>query len=309
MSKIKLRTAIVIFFFILAVIGSFAGQFISYNNVGNILAEQAYYHLETTAQSRAEHVKTLLRELKQNIEIAATHQELTNEELKEIMEINEGYYEVFVLDKDGKVMTTTNPEEEIGTDFSEDLFFLEGKKGVYLKDFDYDEEFKRYRISISAPHAEGVLVARIGTEELNEITTDGTGLGETGEVYLVNRKKYLMTPSRFLDNSLLVQEVDTANVKDCIEHYEEFYEHETKEIREHENIMVSSLDYRGENVLGTHSYVPETQWCLLVEIDEAEALDKTRNGLLKFIFIISAIIVFLITAISFFIGRKIEKVY
>ena len=309
MSKIKLRTAIVIFFFILAVIGSFAGQFISYNNVGNILAEQVYYHLETTAQSRAEHVKTLLRELKQNIEIAATHQELTNEELKEIMEINEGYYEVFVLDKDGKVMTTTNPEEEIGTDFSEDLFFLEGKKGVYLKDFDYDEEFKRYRISISAPHAEGVLVARIGTEELNEITTDGTGLGETGEVYLVNRKKYLMTPSRFLDNSLLVQEVDTANVKDCIEHYEEFYEHETKEIREHENIMVSSLDYRGENVLGTHSYVPETQWCLLVEIDEVEALDKTRNELLKFIFIISAIIVFLITAISFFIGRKIEKVY
>lgn len=310
MSKIKLKTVIVIFFFILAMIGSLVGPLIVYNKVDDYLTEQAYYHLETTAQSRANHVNDFLREEKESVEIAATHRELTVEELKQIVEINREYYEVFVLDKDGRVMRTTNPEEKTGEDFSEDLLFLEGKKGPYIKDFGYDEEFKRYGFGISTPHAGGVLVVRMGAEkEMSEIVTDRTGLGETGEVYIVNKSKYLMTPSRFFDNSLLVQEVHTDNSRQCFWDMAKYHDEPLEKVVEHEHGTKVFLDYRGEEVLGTFSFIPEMKWCVLAEIDEVEALGKARTRLIKLVAIASVVIVLPITLFGFLVGKKIEKVY
>ncbi len=310
MSKIKLKTAIVIFFFILAVIGSLAGPLVVFNNVDDYLTEEVFNHLRTTAQSRADHISNLLRDEKENVEVAAIHPELTVEKLKQIMELNSEYYEVFVLDKNGREVRTTNPGEEPGEDFSENVLFLEGKKGSYIGDYGYDEEFDRYGFGISTPHSGGVLVVKMEIEEeIGEITTDRTGLGETGEVYLVNKDKYLMTPSRFFDNSLLVQEVHTDNSRKCFWDMAKYHGESLGEVVEHEHDISAFLDYRGEKVIGTHSYIPEMKWCLLAEIDEAEALGKTRGKLLKLVFIVSAVIVLPVALISFLVGKKIEKVY
>ena len=57
----RLRTTIVILCFILALIGSIFGTYFNYSTTNEILTEQVYHHLETTAQSRADHVDEFLK--------------------------------------------------------------------------------------------------------------------------------------------------------------------------------------------------------------------------------------------------------
>ena len=300
----KLSLIFMLSFLIIGLTGSIIGGYYNYSNMNKLLKEQVYYHLETTAQSRADHIEAFLTEQKHEVEIAATHKELTNEELIEIIDLENHFYELFTLDNNGKVMATTNPKEEIREDFSQELFFLNGKKGIYVQDAFYDEEFQKRAITISTPHADGVLIVKIGLEQLGEITTDRTGLGETGEVYLVNKERKLLTPSRFMENSILVQEVDTINAENCLN----IEEMDTMEHISHERIEIF-LDYRGERVLGTHVYLPEMQWCLLVEIDEAEVFETPRIKFIKSAFIISIIITLFMVLIGYFAGKKLEDKY
>ena len=79
-------------------------------------------------------IEFFLDEHVEKIKSLATQQELTFSQLIEIEKIDGHVYELFVLDKEGNVIATTNPEEEIGTDFSTADFFLNGKKQIYFKD-------------------------------------------------------------------------------------------------------------------------------------------------------------------------------
>lgn len=44
----------------------------------------------------------------------------------------------------------------------------------------------------------GIVVQRVAVEKLFKITTDRTGIGETGEYYLVNQYGYMITPPDLL---------------------------------------------------------------------------------------------------------------
>ena len=68
----------------------------------------------------------------------------------------------------------------------------------------------------------GVVSSTMTFEMINEITTDRTGLGETGEIYLINRHGYMITPARFKKDSFLSTKVDNENVRQCFEDYKIF---------------------------------------------------------------------------------------
>lgn len=71
-------------------------------------------------------------------------------------------------------------------------------------------------ISVAAPilangKFSGVVVVNFDAEEeLYEITTDKTGMGETGEIYLVNKDGYIIAPSRFANGAFLKHEIDAG---------------------------------------------------------------------------------------------------
>ena len=144
----------------------------------------------------------------------------------------------------------------------------------------------------------GVLVVKISLEALGRITTDETGLGETGEVYLINRENYMITPSRFLKNTFLNQKIDSENAKNCFEHSDE----STYPIR-----IGKYLDYRGVPVLGSNVYIPEKDWCLLVEINEEEALGMQRDRLMKNALIIILALAIILVIIGFIIRPLLDK--
>ena len=295
---------------------------IYYKIAKDSMEKQIFAHLSTTAHSRTHHIEIYLREHKYGIEIigesdlieaaltAIIHNdpdskeliENVNLQLNELVAKDEEIYEIFILNSDGKIIISRD-ENAIGMDKSTDAYFLEGKRGTYIKDAYYSETAKKNSMAISAPISNdktgeflGVLVAGFELIGLNEITTDRVGLGETGEIYLVNRYGYMITSSRFIKNSFLKQKVDTVNVRNCFSIAERQREHIG-----HEPVNVS-LDYRGVQVLGAHEYIPEMQWALLAEIDIREALAPLAR--IRFLFLI---IMFLLPIVAWSVGVFISR--
>lgn len=290
-------------------IGSFSGLYLHYISAEHILIKQTNEYFEAIAKSRANHIEDFLDEHKKMVELLAFSAEYSD--INKIIKIHSEFYEVFILDKNGKVVATTNPEEEIGTDFSEDLSFLDGREKTYVKDAFYDEEFGKGAIAISTPifnktkEFSGVFIVKMEIKELNKITLDRTGLGETGQIYLINKDSYMITPSRFLEEeeTFLKLKVNTTNSRHCLS----MIDIGITEHAEHK-LTHDFLDYRGIEVLGIHAYIPEIQWCVLAEIDEAEVLGVLRNELLSSILIILIIIAILMVFFVFISGRLVRKI-
>ncbi len=298
----------------------------------NNLEKTIYEHLRTTAHSRAHHIETFLEEHKEGTAIIANSAlienmlkatvsnnpdsakliEQTSLELEQFAKADRQLYEIFVISPEGRIIVSTN-ENNIGLDKSTDAYFLGAKTGVYIKDAYYSKTAQKYSIAVSAPVLDretaeflGIIVTRVRLEELDNITTDSTGLGQTGETYLVNKDRYMITHSRFTEGAFLAQKVDTENVKDCF----------TSELRGlkhdwHEEVQIF-LDYRGIRVLGTHAFIPEMKWGLLAEIDAKEALAPLARikyfAITAFCFALSIVYV-ISNLISKIITRPIHKLH
>ncbi len=224
--------------------------------------------------------------------------------------LEEDFYEVFVLDVDGKVAGTTNLETKLGMDFSTNHIFLKGKKQAHLMETFFDKEFGHKGIALSAPISKekeflGVMVIKLLPKSLYEVISGETGFGETEDVYIINNEKFLITPSKFLrgeSKGVLVQEVDTENVENCFK--ENVIGH-----AERDEPIISFLDYRGEEVIGTHREILETNWCLMIEVDKEEALTIPLKELIKNQIIAASSIVVILSLIGFFVGSFLDKKY
>ncbi len=104
----------------------------------------------------------------------------------------------------------------------------------------------------------GVIINAYNIAILDEITTKRAGMGESGEVYIVNRDKKMITESRFIENAIFNQVVDTEPVRRIIED---------------DNGGMTGIysDYRGVPIVGASIDMPEYGWVLLAEVDKAEA--------------------------------------
>jgi len=283
----------------------------------NILEEAVFNHLETVAQSKASHITTYLEKEIDTIEASAKNWFLEEElakgiggenlliiqkELEDLFDVSPDYIELFLLNKEGLVVASTNAKF-VGLDESNKKYFTEPKKNMkgYIADVyeAEEEEGGAYLVSSSVIRHDsidftGVLIARIKLDSLEKITTDRTGLGETGEIYLINNGYFMITPSKFLKDTFLKQKIDTENSRECFEN---------KNVHD----VKIYTDYRGISVLGTHIYIPEKDWCLLVEINEEEALGMQRNRLMKNALIVILTLALILVIIGFIIRPLLEK--
>ncbi|MCK5585583.1 HAMP domain-containing protein, partial [Candidatus Bipolaricaulota bacterium] len=101
--------------------------------------------------------------------------------------------------------------------------------------------------------------------ELNAICKDRTGLGSTGETYLLNHDGFMLTPSRFMEETFLTQKIETAVIE---EHRAVSEEPGAQPYK-----MVAHIyeDYMGREVLGTHAHIMEADWILVTEKGTGEA--------------------------------------
>ena len=297
-------------FLIVVVLLTGVSMLISYTAARSSLKRAIFDHLSTTAQSRARHIETFLKEDKTKLMLMAESDliedtvekivcngpnskelaEKANLILKDLLKVEKEAHELLILNPDGKIIASTT-EGNVGADESTETHFLGGKDGVYMKDA-YHSKSGEHEYSVSTPIRNdntkellGVLVGRFKMTDLNKITTDRTGLGKTGDIYLVNKYGYMITPSRFVKDTFLKQKVDTENIGKSFKDIKKF----GTEPHKHEAFLFT--DYRGLKVLGIHDHIYEMQWCLCAEIDEKEALAPLAAMRLIFIIITCAVIV------------------
>lgn len=116
----------------------------------------------------------------------------------------------------------------------------------------------------------GWLVLQFPINKINAILSDHKGLGRTGEVYLVNKNKLILTDSRFIEDSTILKlKIDTDAVKLAL-------------TGESEKMIIH--DYRGVRVLSSFEQfdVFGHSWIIIVEIDEDEAVSNHYQKYKKF---------------------------
>ena len=298
----KISNKISLSFLITGIILTTIAASIAYTMFRNNMEKAILEHLRTTARSRANHIETFLEDHKHVVEVltaGAIFKELlttskdtpehnqklrrVNRRIKNLIEVNKELVKVSLLDKNGTVVASTD-QASVGSDKSADNTYLKAKESTYIAGIHIYETSGIPDLDIATPvllngEPLGVIIADLNTEELFKITLDRTGLGETGEIYLVNKDFYMISPSRFKEDVILRQKVDTINAKNCL--MLKGKEH----IPGREEIAVFP-DYRGTNVLGTHAYISMVQWGLLAEIDEKEALAPLDRIRLLFVIIL-----------------------
>ena len=224
----KIANKISLSFFVTVLILVIVTISVVYVETKDFLQDAISAHLITTAESRVRHVETFLEtqkdriiQLSQSIVIRgflsadkrdAAYKKHYNNTIKRLQgteKIFKDVDEIFVLDVNGKIVASSN-EREIGLDRSGNAYFLGGKLDSYIKDIYLSKATDEKSFAVSAPIMDektgnllGVVVARIGLDLLEKITTDNAGLGKTGEIFLVNQYGYVITPLRFIKETFL----------------------------------------------------------------------------------------------------------
>jgi len=305
----KIANKIGLSFFVAVTILTIVAGTVFYLTAKDSLQKSIYNNLTAVLASRTDHIETYLEMLKTSVgqlsrsitlmdflKISDKEGAGRNEAFRAAMirlartkEANPAIAEFLLMDERGLVVASSN-ERNIGQDKSADAYFLGGQKEIYIKDVYFSEDYKEPLMAVSAPILDsqtgvfiGVLTARVRLNDLNSIVANRTGMGKTGEIYIVNKNGYMITPSIFTKDAVLNQGVDTKNVRHARLHKERAHV-----LSEDESVGVY-LDYRGVPDLGAHEYIPQMQWSVIAEIDEKEAfqpLNKIR--LLFFIILLAA---------------------
>jgi hypothetical protein len=108
----------------------------------------------------------------------------------------------------------------------------------------------------------GWFILQYGSNELNAMLTNREDLGRTGEVYLVNAQRQMLSDSRFINASTILQvAADTEPVRLAFAS---------------EPGHTVSLDYRGVSVFSSYTTIsfPGVTWAIIVEIDADEIVSE-----------------------------------
>lgn len=323
----KIKTKISLSLSLVAMVLVTAACFVVYRSAKNSVIDEVEDRLKGIALEKDRHIETYLNMMSSlTVQLAKsvtlekylkaekadpkTCQELYDlsyEQLRRRKSGSRDVQEFILINSSGKIVVSTDLKL-LGLDRSDDSIFLGAKDGVYIKDAYTPAGTSDEVMGFSAPIKDGVtgeflgvMAARVKMEALNRIMINRIGLDRTGETYLLNKYGYMITPSRFVEDTFLKMRVNTKNFKHAVDDMS-MEDESLEDKRLSEERAIIAPDYRGIRVLGCHAYIGKMRWYLLAEIDESEALKPIMK--LRKLFII---IVVLLVVLSWIIGGKIAE--
>lgn len=284
-------------------------------------------NLQAIAESRANNVETIITQEMDQLTLITNNTKLRNDVLdfidygnetyrksmrSLILETNNSiveYDDIIIINKTGRSIVSTNPFYENKTFSNEDFFIYAREK----KSLTLSRTKNGIRIFSSGPmmlndELLSVIVVISNPDNLFNVISDYKGLGETGELYIVNKTGVVITPLRFYNYSenihqiILNKKINTINLQNCFAHA---YLTDEELTNHHDEIEIFK-DYRNVSVLGTHVFIDRVNWALLAEIDEGEAFASVleMQTMLTIIFTISGMIILII---AYLYARTISK--
>jgi signal transduction histidine kinase/DNA-binding NarL/FixJ family response regulator len=195
----------------------------------------------------------------------STEYERLLERLNQVMELTKRYDELFVISRQGVVVLSTDPlkvNEFRGLQpyFHQGL----GQAGIHVQTMAFssvseglDKVIAVHPIRDASGVTQGVMCAETSFGRIMAIMGERTGLGQTGETYLVGANHVLMTVSRFAGFTPGMAAIFSEPVNSAL--------------RDKTHGRSLSLDYRGIPVIHVHHWLPVLNAVLVVEQDQAEA--------------------------------------
>ena len=263
--------------------------FLSFNYADQILKERAGDQLFGESTVRGDTIRLLFESrIEQNNILASDPMiqslvsemnQIPNNKLKEFQESNrrdfliqiQAFQELIgfsiefedtkIIGNNGKVFFSLSGNTY--EDYLENAVYQRGLKESFIE-FEPTESGKKM-IVISPIFADdskkgdesiGVIISRMRTSSIDNVLLSRSGLGETGEVYIVNKQFLMLSESRFFENAVYRQKVDTLGVLKCF--------------NDGQNNLGFYLDYRDVVIYGSSYCAEDLGIVLLVEIDKSE---------------------------------------
>jgi GAF domain-containing protein len=308
----QLRTYMTVAFILLGVVPVIIVTLAVLNRTGSQAKDQVYNQLDSVAELKGDQI---LRWLDQgdlamdtllsgpNAERFASLAELpTFQERTEISKMLAGageslyFNRMFIFDESGVIIASSD-SGDLAKSVKDQPYFEISLHADYIQYPIFDASLNRLVMYITRPirtgkiQASGVLVGELNIDTLSDIMTERTGLGESGETYLISsQNNNLLTPSRFEGYPM-----DVAYHSEGID-------------RALEGIKGRGLysGYRSVSVFSSYQFIPELQAALLAEVEQSQALAAYRQA--QFIGILIALITsFVAIAVGLFLSQSISR--
>ena len=216
---------------------------------------------------------------------------------QELIGFSIGFEDVKIIGIDGKVLfSLVGITDE---DFHENELYQRGLKESFIK-FEPTKNGKKM-VVVSPVFAKdskrgdepiGVIISRMRTTAIDHILINRSGLGDSGEVYIVSNQFLMLSESRFFENAIYQQRVDTLGVQKCF--------------NEGQNYAGLYADYRGIPIYGSSYCAKDLGIVLLVEIDQTE-VEKPVNILQDRIFQTGIVITLAMSVVAFVISKSLSR--
>ncbi|MGM0509304.1 MAG: methyl-accepting chemotaxis protein, partial [Fusobacteriota bacterium] len=289
------------------------------NDVVNSLKDFIRYHEEMEISATGKY------------DMSGTGEELTKSYNEIYSEANDllkkypdyfGYYDIFLIcSKHGHVMYSWAQEKDLGTNLSSgeyrnshlatDIWNHARKDDeIHLSDFKpyapsngEPAMFAGTRVEDETGEPLGIVVIQISPDSINEIMTERSGMGETGESYLVGED------FRMRSNSFLQPEKRSieASFKGNVENNGAKTEVVEKALAGKSGIE-ETIDYNGHEVISAYDRIEfeDFNWAIISEKEKSEALGAVIDMEIVML-IIGLIGLIAIVTFAVFLSKKITK--
>jgi len=225
-----------------------------------------------------------------------------------------GYYDIFLVDAGGRVVYSVFKERDFASDFSQGRWRNTAAAALVrgLRDNPHGEvvrfaDFAPYAPSndepaafIAAPILDaegaflGALMFQMPIERINAVMQVASGMGESGETYLVGADLLMRSDSRFSkESTILKTRVNTAPVTEALAG---------------RSGVRHGADYRGTPVVSAYGPLDfsGSRWAVVAEIDQAEVDAPVMAMGLKLL-IGAAVLALLVGIVGLLFARSITR--
>jgi len=306
----SLSAKLIAYFLLVALIPTLAVSITSIILAGNAFEQNVRNDLSRSLNVQVGLIETWAQERQQDIQTLALTsrvQTMDRQKVKEVLDEFRQKWSVFedlyVTDLSGKTIYITSGEN---VDLSDRSYIQSALKGnVVISDALVSRATGNIIVAVAAPlESNGKMVGVVGgTVPVSLVATQfaNARLGETGEVYLVNKQGFMITAPR---HSGYLKENGLVEARPELEY--QVTSLAGQKVVKQETGVDMYTNYRDAQVVGAYHWIPSIQWGIIAEqeISEAMAASNTLRNINIGIALAAAI---LVVAAAFFVGRGIAN--
>ncbi|MEK7297101.1 MAG: hypothetical protein AAB069_04290, partial [Planctomycetota bacterium] len=245
LQRLKLKKNLIIILLVVTLVPLFTTGYVSHRKMSSVLLNNVCEDLRSIGRTRALFIEEKLEEAKIDTETIAKNW-IVIEVLRQIslektdktdpnfstlfknahghlsrIASTKGYEDIMLISADGKIELTCDAHlAEVELDVSAEPCFKEGKEKTHFTGLFYNKFAGKNLMWITTPCFDmqgrfaGCVILEMGMKRIYNLLVDREGLGETGESYLIDREKFMISESRFIKDAVLRVKVDSFGVNE-----------------------------------------------------------------------------------------------